>query len=70
MYLFNKFFYYEYLFWIDHDYKKYFQKIDKQAILYTYTMYAPVSINSFEGKSRLFLRSETDLGICKATIKV
>ena len=28
-------------------------------------MYAPVSINSFEGKSRLFIRSETDLGINK-----
>lgn len=64
MYLFNKFFYYEYL--LNRPrLQKYFQKIDKQAILYTYAMYAPVSINSFEGKSRLFIRSETDLGINK-----
>jgi glycosyltransferase involved in cell wall biosynthesis len=64
MFLFKRFFYYEYLF-NRGKLKNYFNLLDKNSKLYTYAIYAPVAINSFKGKSKLFIRSETDLGINK-----
>jgi glycosyltransferase involved in cell wall biosynthesis len=62
IYLFNKFFYYEYLF-NRNKIKTYFSDLETSTELYTYAIYAPVAINSFQGKSKLFIRSETDLAI-------
>jgi glycosyltransferase involved in cell wall biosynthesis len=62
MYLFNRFFYYEYLF-NRNVIKTYFSDLKTSSELYTYAIYAPIAINSFEGKSKLFIRSETDLAI-------
>jgi len=64
MKFFNRFFYYEYLF-NKGKLKNHFSNLDNNAILYTYAIYAPIAINSFEGKSKLFIRSETDLAINK-----
>ena len=46
-----------------HKIQQYFQTIGDESILYSYSIYAPIAINSFAGKSRLFIRSETDLAI-------
>jgi len=62
MYLFNRFFYYEYLF-NRSKLKTYFSDLELNSELYTYAIYAPVAINNFKGKSILFIRSETDLAI-------
>jgi len=62
MYLFNRFFYYEYLF-NRSKLKNYFSDLESNAELYTYAIYAPVAINNFKGKSTLYIRSETDLAI-------
>lgn len=62
MYLFDRFFYYEYLF-NRNKIKTYFSKLEPTSELYTYAIYAPIAINSFQGKSKLFIRSETDLAI-------
>jgi len=62
MFLFSRFFYYEYLF-NRVKLKRYFSTLDTKAELYTYAIYAPTAINSFKGKSTLFIRSETDLAI-------
>ena len=43
--------------------QQYFQTIGDGSILYSYSIYAPIAINSFVGKSKLFIRSETDLAI-------
>ena len=43
--------------------QQYFQTIGDESILYSYGIYAPIAINSFVGKSKLFIRSETDLAI-------
>ena len=69
MFLFKRFFYYEYVF-NRSKLKKYFSKLDNNAILYTYAIYAPIAINSFKGKSKLFIRSETDLAINKNNLLV
>lgn len=46
--------------------KKYFESIDSiDSILYTYSIYAPIAINSFRGSAKLFIRSESDLAINK-----
>ena len=59
---FKKFFYLEYLLNRRKIYQ-YFQTIDDCSILYSYSIYAPIAINSFAGKTKLFIRSETDLAI-------
>jgi glycosyltransferase involved in cell wall biosynthesis len=59
---FNRFVYLEYVL-NRHRLQKYFQSFDNKPFLYTYGIYAPVAINSFPGKSKLFIRSETDLAI-------
>lgn len=64
IFTFKKFFYWEYVF-NRLKLKKYFNSLDEQNVLYTYAIYAPIAINSFKGKSKLFIRSETDLAINK-----
>jgi glycosyltransferase involved in cell wall biosynthesis len=62
---FHKFFYWEYLF-NRNEIKNYFSKVDNtNTILYTYAIYAPIAIIAFNGNSKLFIRSETDLAINK-----
>jgi len=62
MFQFQRFFYYEYLF-NRNKIKRHFKNEDSNQILYTYSIYAPIAINSFQGKSKLFIRSESDLAI-------
>lgn len=64
MYLFKRFFYYEYLF-NRNKLKTYFSNLESTSELYSYAIYAPVAVNNFKGKSKLFIRSETDLAINK-----
>lgn len=59
---FKRFFYLEYLL-NRHKVSEYFQSIDDQSTLYTFSIYAPIAINAFEGKAKFFIRSETDLAI-------
>jgi glycosyltransferase involved in cell wall biosynthesis len=59
---FKRFFYLEYLLNRRKIYQ-YFQLVDNQSILYSYSIYAPIAINSFEGKTKFFIRSESDLAI-------
>lgn len=64
IFCFNRFFYFEYCF-NRKKLKDYFSKLDVNNTLYTYAMYAPIAINSFQGRTKLFIRSETDLAINK-----
>ena len=62
--LFNRFFYWEYL--INRTaVKSYFNSLENNSVLYTYAIYAPIAIIGFNGKSKLFIRSESDLAINK-----
>jgi glycosyltransferase involved in cell wall biosynthesis len=59
---FNRFVYLEYVL-NRNRLQEYFRSFDNRSCLYTYGIYAPIAINSFPGKSKLFIRSETDLAI-------
>ena len=59
---FNRFVYLEYAL-NRNKLQEYFRSLDNKSCLYTYGIYAPIAINSFPGKSKLFIRSETDLAI-------
>mgnify|MGYP003691402831 FL=1 len=59
---FKRFFYLEYLLNRRKIYQ-YFQSLDDGFTLYSYSIYAPIAINSFAGKTKFFIRSETDLAI-------
>ncbi len=59
---FRRFFYIEYLL-NRRKIFQYFQSIDDSSVLYSYSIYAPIAINAFSGKTKFFIRSETDLAI-------
>lgn len=59
---FKRFFYLEYVL-NRSKIHKHFQSVDDQSMLYSYGIYAPIAINSYKGKTKFFIRSETDLAI-------
>jgi len=59
---FKYFSYFEYVF-NRRKLRSFFQNLDKNSSLYTHGLYAPIAINAFKGKSKLFLRCENDLAI-------
>lgn len=65
IFLFKRFTYWEYLF-NRSKIRNYFNSLEEgNSILYTYAIYAPIAVISFRNYSKLFIRSETDLGINK-----
>lgn len=62
--LFKRFHYYEYLL-NKRSLKLFFSDYNSSNELHTYGLYAPVAANSFRGKCKIFIKSESDLAINK-----